>query len=111
MFNFLKRIFFRKNKNDFLDKNGNVLTNSAIYENDDFRFLKLANSDCAIVIHGDNNVEVVFTKLYDNETQTITDNEEELMALALFMKQPGFLEMIIDEFRKIAKNKITTLTK
>ena len=32
------------------------------------------------------------------------------MALALFMKQPGFLEMIVSEFRKIAMNKISTLT-
>ena len=116
MWNFLKNIFTstkRKNENpnDLLDSKGNVLTQSSIYENDNFRYLRLKNDDCAIVIHGDNNVEVVFTKLYNKETQAITENEEQLMALALFMKQPGFLEMIIDEFRKIAEKQISILTK
>ena len=48
--------------------------------------------------------------ILDVKNQNITENEEVLMALALFMKQPGFLEMIVSEFRKIAMNKISTLT-
>ena len=32
------------------------------------------------------------------------------MAIACFMRQPGFLEMIRDEFRKIAMERISTLT-
>lgn len=111
--------FFKKKKssevnhnNDLKDENGNVIKKSSIeYVNGNQRFLKLSDDSCAIVIHGDNKVEVVFTKLYDPENQTITENEEELMALALFMKQDGFLEMIINEFRKIAKEKIKELTK
>lgn len=105
MFGFFKR----KNKNDFVGKDGTV-TKSAIEYNNNERFLRLANQDCAIVLHADGNVEVIFTKAYDVENQTITPNEETLMAIAVFMKQPGFLEMIVDEFRKIAKEKIATLT-
>ena len=43
-------------------------------------------------------------------SQAITPNEETLMAIACFMRQPGFLEMIRDEFRKIAMERISTLT-
>ena len=102
-------LFKRKNKNDYVDEKGHV-TESAIYNKAGERFLKLKNDDCAIVLHEDDKVEVVFTKAYDVQNQTITDNEETLMAIACFMKQPGFLEMIRDEFRKIAMNKISTLT-
>ena len=38
------------------------------------RFLKLDNDTCAIILHPGNNVEVVFTKLYDPENQVITPN-------------------------------------
>ena len=105
--------FFRKKNakpsNDFVDKNGNV-TKSAISYNGNDRYLRLGDSDCGIVLHSDGNIEVIFTKAYDVENQTITSNEETLMAMAVFMKQPGFLEMIVDEFRKIAKDRINTLT-
>jgi len=99
-----------KNKNDFVDENGEVTKSAISYNKFNERFLKLDNSDCAIVLHGNDKVEVIFTKAYDVENQSITPNEETLMAIACFMKQPGFLEMIRDEFRKIARNKIGTLT-
>lgn len=101
----------KKNKNDLTDDKGRVIQKSAItYDVNNERYLKLKNSDCAIVLHGDDNVEVIFTKAYDVTNQTITPNEETLMAIALFMKQPGFLEMIVDEFRKIANERIGKLT-
>ena len=109
MFGFLKRK--KKSKNDLVDKNGKLIRESSIsIDKHNKRFLKLDDQTCAIVLYPDNNVEVVFTKNYKNENQEITENEEVLMALALFMKQPGFLEMIITEFRKIAMEKITALT-
>ena len=74
------------------------------------RLLRLGNDDCAIGLHGDGKVEVIFTKAYDTMSQAITPNEETLMAIACFMRQPGFLEMIRDEFRKIAMERISTLT-
>lgn len=100
----------KNNKNDFVDEDGNVTKSAITYNKSNERFLKLRNDDCAIVLHDDDKVEVIFTKAYDVENQTITTNEETLMAIACFMKQPGFLEMIRDEFRKIAMNKIATLT-
>ena len=109
MFNFFKRK--NKNKNDLVDKNGNVIKKSSIVnDRNNVRFLKLGDDSCGLVLYPDNNVEVIFTKAYDVKNQNITENEEVLMALALFMKQPGFLEMIVSEFRKIAMNKISTLT-
>lgn len=110
MFGFLKK---KKNieQNNLTDKHGNVIEYSSLVKSKSGeRFLKLSDNSCAIILHPGDNVEVVFTKLYDEEKQTITDNEESLMALALFMKQPGFLEMIKKEFRKIAMEKITNLT-
>jgi len=55
-------------------------------------------------LHEENQCEVVFTKLYNEENQNFTVNEELLMALAIFLKQPGFGEMLISEFQKIALN-------
>lgn len=108
MFNFFKK----KTKNkDLVNNKGNIIEESSLVKSrSGERFLKLSDDSCAIVLHPGDNVEVIFTKLYDNETQQITPNEESLMALALFMKQPGFLEMIKNEFRKIAMEKIETLT-
>ena len=42
--------------------------------------------------------------MYDSENQNFTMNEELLMALAIFLKQPGFGEMLISEFQKAALN-------
>jgi len=100
----------KKNKNDFVDSDGNVTESAIAYDSSKERYLKLKNDDCAIVLHDNDKVEVIFTKAYDVENQTITPNEETLMAIACFMKQPGFLEMMRDEFRKIAMNRIATLT-
>jgi len=100
-----------KNKNDLYDENGHLIQKSAIaYDHHNNRFLSLKNDDCAIVLHGDNNVEIIFSKFYDGETQQISENEETMMALATFMKQPGFLEMMINEFRRLAKANIGKLT-
>lgn len=112
MFNFFKnRRKNKNNNNDLIDKSGNVIEKSSLVESKrGERFLKLSDDSCAIILHPGDNVEVIFTKLYDNETQQITSNEESLMALALFMKQPGFLEMIKNEFRKIAMENVTNLT-
>jgi hypothetical protein len=100
----------KKNDNDYVDEEGNITESAIAYNKYDERFLKLKSEDCAIVLHDDDKVEIVFTKAYDVANQTITPNEETLMALACFMKQPGFLEMIRDEFRKIAMTRIATLT-
>lgn len=108
--------FFKRNKNseingkNLTDKDGNIVEKSSLVKTRNDRFLKLDDDSCAIILHPGNNVEIVFTRLYDNENQKITENEESLMALALFIKQPGFLEMIKNEFRKIATQKITSLT-
>lgn len=103
--------FFKKSNNDLKNTNGDVIEKSSLVKGKHGeRFLKLNDDTCAIVLHPNNNVEVIFTKLYDPNTQYITENEEALMALALFMKQPGFLPMIIDEFRKIARERISSLT-
>jgi hypothetical protein len=111
MFGFLKRNKKQKSQKDFTDKNGNIIKESSItYDRHEKRFLKLDDSTCAIILYEDGNVEIVFTKSRNNVNQEITENEEILMALSLFMKQPGFLEMILTEFRKIAMEKITTLT-
>lgn len=111
MFNFFKKKNQSITKNDLVDDDGNLIQKSSVVNSKNGeRFLKLNNDTCAIILHPGNNVEVVFTKLYDPENQIITPNEESLMALALFIKQPGFLEMIISEFRKIAMERITSLT-
>jgi hypothetical protein len=110
MFNFFKKKH-DVSKKDLVDENGNLIRKSSVVDSKNGeRFLKLDNDTCAIILHPGNNVEVVFTKLYDPENQVITPNEESLMALALFMKQPGFLEMMISEFRKIAMERISALT-
>ena len=99
-----------KNSNDYVDEQGVVTKSALTYDDDKQRFLRLANSDCAIVLHENSKIEVIFTKAYDVSSQNITESEEELMAIACFMKQPGFLNMIVDEFRKIASTKISSLT-
>ena len=65
------------------------------------RFLKIKDSDCGMILHDDGTLDIVFTK-FQNESQSISEQEEALMALAVFIKQPGFLQMILEEFRRIA---------
>ena len=67
------------------------------------RYLKLKDDDCGIVLHGDQTLDILFTK-FQNENQSISETEEALMALAVFIKQPGFLDMLLEEFRRIAVN-------
>ena len=110
MFNFFKKKE-KKTVSDLVDEHGNVVKHSSVtYDRHNQRFLKLADDCCAMIIHPDNDVEIVFTKLYDAENQKITDNEETLMSLAIFMQQPGFADLIKQEFRRIAMENVSTLT-
>ena len=49
-------------------------------------------------------VDIVLKKC---EYLDLTQNEELLMALAIFLKQQGFGEMLLSEFHKIALNNST----
>ncbi len=60
-------------------------------------------------MHG-GKVEVIFTKLYNIEDQKITAEEETLMSIAMFMRQPGFAELLRNEFHNIAMDNISKLT-
>ena len=91
------------------DKTGQI-TKSALEYSKQGRFLKLKDSDCAIVMHEGGKVEIIFTKLYDPQNQEITADEQTLMALAVFLKQPGFAELIRHEFNRIASRNIDELT-
>lgn len=101
----------QKNKNDYIDPNSGEVTRSAIiYDKNNERLLKLENDSCAMVIHGGGKVEVIFTKLYDEENQRVTAEEELLMSIALFLRQPGFGELLRNEFHNIAMDNISKLT-
>ena len=93
----LKKIFIKDNK-----KSQNIKKSNSVEETVAGRFLKLGNKDCALIMHEDDQCEVVFTKLYNSENQNFTNNEEFLMALAIFLKQPGFGDMLVAEFRRVA---------
>lgn len=84
-----------------------VRKNPSLIERNNKRFLAFADTDCALILHGENQCEVVFTKMYNKENQDFTPNEELLMALAIFLKQPGFSDMLISEFQKAALNNST----
>lgn len=58
----------------------------------------------------DGKVEVIFTRLYDNENQRVTVEEETLMAIAMLIKQPGFNELIRTTFHNIAMKNISQIT-
>lgn len=97
---------------DHIDKETGEITKSAIiYNKANERFLKLNDKSCAMVIHPHGKVEVIFTKLYDEQDQKITIEEETLMAIAVFLKQPGFAEMLRTEFHNIAMDNLSILTK
>ena len=100
MWNFIKNIFRRKPKKEVqegISLERNIEINTVAGE----RFFKLKNDDCGLVLHSNGEIEVLFTK-QDPNNKTFSDTEESLMALAVFIKQEGFLAMINDEFRKIA---------
>lgn len=86
------------------------VTQSAVQYGKRGRYLKLNDNDCALVIHEGEKLEVIFTKLYDPQNQTVTPEEETLMSLAIFLKQPGFAELIRHEFNRIATRNINQLT-
>lgn len=83
---------------------------TSVINNNGSRFLKLENSDCALIMHDQNQCEVVFTK-FDETNQNFTVNEELLMALTIFLKQPGFGDMLISEFHRVALNNSSEMFK
>ena len=101
--NFLKNIFKRKNikptASQIKQKN---IQQSEYVDTINNRMLRLGNEDCAMIFHPHGKVQIVFTKFYNNETQQITPEEETLMAIAIFLKQPGFSELLRTEFNNIA---------
>lgn len=105
----IKNIFIKKQIPESSEKRltkveKNIRKNPSLVIKNNKRFLSLNDDDCALVLHAKNQCEVVFTKLYDANNQQITSNEQLLMALAIFLKQPGFGEMLLTEFHKIALN-------
>lgn len=64
------------------------------------RVMTLGASDCALVMHENNQCEVVFTK-YRDDSEGLTPNEELLMALTVFLKKPEFGEMLVGELNRI----------
>lgn len=86
------------------------VTQSAVEYGKRGRYLKLNDNDCALVIHEGEKLEVIFTKLYDPQNQTVTPEEQTLMSIAIFLKQPGFAELIRHEFNRIATRNINQLT-
>ena len=125
MFDFLTKLFNNKqnkqtnnsiqkpehNQNDYIDeKTGEVTKSAILYDKNNERLLKLENDSCAMVIHGGGKIEVIFTKLYDEENQRVTAEEELLMSIALFLRQPGFGELLRNEFHNIAMDNISKLT-
>ena len=76
---------------------------SALLYQNNKRILALSNTDCALVMHDNGQCEVIFTK-YNKDDQSFTPNEELLMALTIFLKQPGFGDMLIAEFQRVATN-------
>lgn len=86
------------------------VTQSAVEYGKRGRYLKLNDDDCALVIHAGEKLEVIFTKLYDPQNQAVTPEEQTLMSLAIFLKQPGFGELIRHEFNRIAQRNINQLT-
>ena len=104
MKNILSKIkgLFISQQQDVTNKevNTNNKPSSVVYKNN-ARFLSFKDSDCALILHQDNQVQVVFTKYY-HQKQEITPSQELLMALAMYLKQPGFGDMLITEFHRIA---------
>jgi hypothetical protein len=91
-------------------KTGKAVESALIYNKQGERFLKLDDNTCALVIHPDNKIEVVLTKLYNKDTQEITETEETLMAMAIYLKQEGFADLLRHEFHKMAMTNLNNLT-
>lgn len=99
IFSKIKDLFFSKVEQD-QSAEETKKNSSVVYRNSN-RFLSFRDSDCALILHQGNQVQVVFTKYY-RQNQDITPNQELLMALAMYLKQPGFGDMLISEFHRIA---------
>ena len=96
---------------DYFDSKTNERVESAVKYSDGYRYLRFDNDSCGIVLHNGGKVEVVFTKLTDSTNQRITLEEETLMAIAMFLQQPGFAEILRTEFHRIAKDNMNALNK
>ncbi len=111
MFKFFKKIFKakqnnRKHLNEYINPmNGQKIYSSLVKDRHNARFLELEDSDVALIMHKDHITEVVLTKA-KNENQSITKNEDLLMSLALFLKQPEFCEMLTSMFHDLAMKKL-----
>ena len=96
---------------DYVDPNTGEVTKSSLeYSKANERFLKLEDDSCGIVIHRGGKVEVIFTRMYNEKDQSITPEEETLMAIAIFLNKPGFAELLRNEFHNIAMENISKLT-
>lgn len=100
--NIFKKLFGNNNNNQKKNIQSNQNQTSEYINTTNNRILRLKNDDCALVFHPNGKVEVIFTKFYNNETQQITPEEQTLMAFAVFLKQPGFSELLRTEFNNIA---------
>lgn len=114
MFSWLKKLLFKSNikkTKDYKDpKTGQIIKSAVQYNKLGQRFLKFKDTDCALVIHEGGKIQVVFSPLYDPDNQQITPQEQTLMSIAIFLKQPGFAEMLRHEFYQIASRNINNLT-
>lgn len=114
MFNWFKKkkhVSDTKMSDDFIDPKTGEVTKSALeYSKLNERFLKLEDDSCGIVIHHGGKVEVIFTRMYNEKEQSITPEEETLMAIAIFLNKPGFAEVLRNEFHNIAMDNISKLT-
>lgn len=104
MLNFFRKIFKKKESSHQEDeaqeaRKPDIEVNTRVGE----RFFKLKDDDCGLVLHSDGNIDVLFTKSSPTN-KSFSETEEALMALAVFVKQDGFLALIQDEFRKIASS-------
>lgn len=111
---FIKRIFskkksinnLRQNLNSYTDDKSKKETKSSVYyDRNNNRFLKLDNDDVALVMHPNNVVEVVLTKMTETN-QSITPEEDLAMSLALFLKQREFCDVLTHTFHDLAMRKV-----
>ena len=102
IFNKIKSLFIKNSADEDKAQQNNIKKKTSVIYKNKNRFLKIGENDCGLILHEDNQVEVIFTKYYENK-QEITSNEELLMALTIYLKQPGFGEMLISEFHRIAE--------
>lgn len=103
-------LFKKKNKENKriadYNKNGEHQKSSIEIAKTGDRYMKLPDDACAIVMYNNDKVEVICTKMKSSE-DPITANEMTLMAFAMMLKQPGFAEMLRNEFKNIAMDRLS----